>query len=261
MLLDLRYPTLRSNAILFGEGGSILKLAPHSPGFSDRANPKPLLQTEDSATSNSVLMDILLDVGDQHSGNAGTILIEWRAGNGSMHDVHPRMLGPAHIGIHVTGSGGGFIDNSWVWGADHNQSFGSAHIPGRETLCQEPTCPGADVGILIDSAEPTTTTYLMGTNSEHHVETSYRFDGAYNVFSLMGQNEFRTFGPTGQNSAMCTSNAMQVMHSQNIHIYGASACSWKCMGPGTKEPLVSVRNSSAVSVTGMYASCVKGHSD
>lgn len=57
--------------------------------------------------------------------------VQWRAGQGSLHDVHPRMLGPAHIGIHVTGSGGGFLDNNWVWGADHNQSFGSAHIPGR----------------------------------------------------------------------------------------------------------------------------------
>ena len=51
-------------------------------------------------------------------------------------------------------------------------------------MCSEPTCPGADYGILIDSAGPT---YLHGTNSEHHVETSYRFDGASNVYFLMGQ--------------------------------------------------------------------------
>ena len=133
---------LRSNATLVGEGGSLLKLAPSAPGFSNRKSPKPLLQTVDDPYSRSVLMDVLLDVGDQSSNNAGAILVQWRAGRGSsMHDVHPRMLGPAHIGIHITGSGAGFIDNSWVWGADHNQSFGSAHIPGRETLCVQPTCP------------------------------------------------------------------------------------------------------------------------
>ena len=176
--------TLRSNCTLLGEGGSLVKLKPHSPGFGDSSTPKPLIRTEDDASSRSVLMDVLLDVGNERSGNAGAVLVEWRAGNGSLHDVHPRMLGPAHVGIHVTGSGGGVIDNSWVWGADHNQSFGSAHIPGREEMCKEPTCPGADVGILIDSAGPT---YLYGTNSEHHVETSYRFDGASNVYYLMGQ--------------------------------------------------------------------------
>jgi hypothetical protein len=160
----------------------------------------------------------------------------------------------------------------------------------RETMCAEPTCPGADIGVLIDSNGPT---YLYGTNSvrktrfpaseiticqdrlgtntkggserevfcfaaqEHHVETSYRFDGASNVFFLMGQNEFRTFGPTGASSAMCTSNAMQVVDSSNIHVYGVSACSWKCLGPGTADPLISVRNTTDVSFTGMYAACVK----
>ena len=47
---------------------------------------------------------------------------------------------------------------------------------------------GADIGIAIDPSGPT---YLYATNSEHHVETSYRFDGASNIFFLMGQNEFR----------------------------------------------------------------------
>ena len=105
---------LRSNTTLFGEGGSLIKLASHSAGYGDRAAPKPLLQAEDDPYSQSVLMDLLLDCGDQQSGNPGSVLVEWRAGRGSMHDVHPRMLGPAHIGIHVTGSGGGLIDNSWV---------------------------------------------------------------------------------------------------------------------------------------------------
>lgn len=113
---------------------------------------------------------------------------------------------------------------------------------------------GADIGIAIDSSGPT---YLYGTNSEHHVETSYRFDGASNIFFLMGQNEFRTFGPSGASSAMCTSNALDVKNSSNIHIYGVSACSWKCLGPGTQHPLVSVRDARNVSLTGMYAACRK----
>jgi hypothetical protein len=131
--------TLRSNATLLGEGGSVMKLSPHSPGFGDRSKPKSLLQTEDDTWSRSVLMDVLLDVGDQQSGNAGAILVSWRAGNGSMHDVHPRMLGPAHIGIHVTGSGGGFIDNSWVWGADHNQ------VTRAKSSFFHSSCPGTAV--------------------------------------------------------------------------------------------------------------------
>jgi len=59
---------------------------------------------------------------------------------------------------------------------------------------------------------------------------------------------------------MCTSNAIQVMNSKSVHVYGASACSWQCLGPGTKESMVSVRNSTQVSFVGMYASCVKGTS-
>ena len=59
-----------------GEGGSLLKLSPSAPGFSDRSTPKPLLQTEDDPYSRSVLMDVLLDVGDQSSNNAGAILVQ-----------------------------------------------------------------------------------------------------------------------------------------------------------------------------------------
>jgi hypothetical protein len=59
-----------------GEGGSLLKLVPSAPGFSDRSTPKPLLQTEDDPYSRSVLMDVLLDVGDQSSNNAGAILVQ-----------------------------------------------------------------------------------------------------------------------------------------------------------------------------------------
>eukprot|EP00930_Biecheleria_cincta_P100335 TRINITY_DN91977_c0_g1_i1.p1 TRINITY_DN91977_c0_g1~~TRINITY_DN91977_c0_g1_i1.p1 ORF type:complete len:747 (-),score=91.28 TRINITY_DN91977_c0_g1_i1:161-2401(-) len=239
---------IRSNTTLLGEGLSLLKLAPHSPGFGDRSAPKPMLQTANDAFSQSVLMDLMLDVGDQQSGNAGTVLVEWRAGNGSMHDIHARMYGPAHVGFHITGSGGGIIDNSWVWGGDHNQSS----LVG--TMCKEPTCPGADVGILIDSAGPT---YLLGTNSEHHVETSYRFDRASNVFVLMAQNEYRTFGSKGTTSPCAASNAMQVQDSSNVHVYGVSACSWDCYGPGTGQPLLSVRNATDVSFAGMYAVCKK----
>ena len=75
---------LRSNATLLGEGGSLLKLRPSAPGFSDRTHPKPLIQTEDGPYSRSVLMDVLLDVGDQQSNNAGAILVQWRAGQGSL---------------------------------------------------------------------------------------------------------------------------------------------------------------------------------
>lgn len=143
----------------------------------------------------------------------------------------------------------------WSWGADHNQSFGSSTaVPGRETECIEPTCPGADVGILIDSAQPT---YLYGTNSEHHVETSYRLGPGSHVVVAMAQNEYRSFGPSGPGSAMCRSKALEVQGAAAAHVFGLSACSWKCRGPGTQEPLVSVGSAENVSFTGLYAACVK----
>ena len=60
-------------------------------------------------------------------------MIEWGAGRGSMHDVHHRMYGPAHIGLHVTGHGGGVVDNAWIWGADlGSRIWGQNRFPPPE---------------------------------------------------------------------------------------------------------------------------------
>ena len=71
--------------------------------------------------------------------------------------------------------------------------------------------------MLVDSANDFGT-FLYGTNSEHHVETSYRVaDGAKNVVVVMAQNEFKTYGPI--TAGMCgPSGAMEVRDASNVHV-------------------------------------------
>jgi hypothetical protein len=134
-----------------------------------------------------------------------------------------------------------------VWGADHNQSEGSGAGTG-DTVCSTPSaCPGADIGIAIDSAGPT---FLYGTNSEHHAITSYELRGAQNVTVVMAQNEYRGYGPDTPDAPMCTSTAMEIHNSKHVHVYGLTACNWHCKS--LKGPQVHVSNSSDVAFVSLY---------
>lgn len=80
----------------------------------------------------------------------------------------------AFLITHLAGTSSAYIENTWLWSADHdldgtyNQQIGT----GR--------------GMLI---EATAGTWLVGTASEHQVMYAYQFNNAQNVMASMMQVE------------------------------------------------------------------------
>jgi len=81
----------------------------------------------------------------------------------------------AFLGVHLTSTSSAYLQNIWIWTADHNLDGGSGYTvisTGRGLLC-----------------EATKATWLVGTGSEHNWLYNYNFNKASNVFAGMLQTE------------------------------------------------------------------------
>lgn len=81
----------------------------------------------------------------------------------------------AFLGVHLTKSSSAYLQNIWIWTADHNLDGGSGYTvisTGRGLLC-----------------EATKGTWLVGTGAEHNWLYNYNFNGASNVFAGLLQTE------------------------------------------------------------------------
>ena len=81
-------------------------------------------------------------------------------------DVAPWTLEQVHIGMHVSGAGGGFFSNVWVWGADHSQWSG-------QSMSED----AAHIGFLGESAGPV---WGIGVAAEHHRQAAFALRNAHN---------------------------------------------------------------------------------
>lgn len=101
----------------------------------------------------------------------------------------------AFLGVHLTSSSSAYLQNIWIWTADHNLDGGSGYTvisTGRGLLC-----------------EATKGTWLVGTGSEHNWLYNYNFNSASNVFSGLMQTEspyMQGNGATLLAPAPCKSN-------------------------------------------------------
>ncbi|TVY51390.1 Glucan endo-1,3-beta-glucosidase BGN13.1 [Lachnellula cervina] len=81
----------------------------------------------------------------------------------------------AFLGVHLTSTSSAYLQNIWIWTADHNLDGGSGYTvisTGRGLLC-----------------EATKATWLVGTGSEHNWLYNYNFNTATNVFAGLLQTE------------------------------------------------------------------------
>ena len=177
----------------------------HGKKFSDEKNPVPALQIGQKGDTGSVEMSDLVIM---TKGPApGAILMEWNVagssqGSAGMWDVHFRIGGAAGSGLqsdtcpktphkttepkkecmaafmllHITEKASAYVENSWVWTADHELDLDDHHqinvYTGR--------------GVLIESQKPV---WLWGTASEHHQLYNYQVSHAQNVFMGLIQTE------------------------------------------------------------------------
>lgn len=212
---------LNRSTKLVGEALTQLYLRQSSPGFADPAAPKAVLDTPDDAEGAVEVTDVSVQAG---WGNAGAVLVRWRVGEASgLWDVHVNISHNVHIGMHVTGAGGGVLSNVWGWGADHSQWTG-------EHMSQD----AADLGFLGDSAGPL---WGFGVAFEHHRKAMFSLQGATGYTFLAMQTEQAWWLPTATGEYARTVHLDLGAGTANTTIYGALHCNW---GPSLVTDLVRV---------------------
>lgn len=232
--------------------------------FQNQNSPVPMFQVGQPGDTGAVEMSDLVfqTIGAQ----PGATLVEWNvaatsAGANGMWDCHFRIGGSALTALqsntcsknpsvtagpnaacigafmllHITKSGGTYIENMWAWTADHELDLGDHNqinvFTGR--------------GILIESTSPT---WLWGTASEHSTLYNYQLSNAANVFMAGIQGETAYFqtnpdatvpftaqtayaDPTFSSCASGDNNCkktwgLRILNSQNVLLYGAGLYSF-----------------------------------
>ncbi|KAJ5819346.1 hypothetical protein N7474_004937 [Penicillium riverlandense] len=230
--------------------------------FQDEKNPIAALQIGQSGDVGSVEMsDLIITT----KGSApGAILMEWNVaassqGSAGMWDVHIRVGGAAgtelqssncpktphtvttpkasciaaFLLLHITEKASAYIENAWMWTADHELD-----LPDHSQINVY-----TGRGVLIESQGPV---WMYGTASEHHQLYNYQVSNAQNVFMGLIQTEtpYYQSNPnsltpfTPQSSwndptfESCTTNScrkawgLRVMGSKDLYVYGAGLYSF-----------------------------------
>lgn len=228
--------------------------------FSNIASPAPVVQIGKSGESGTVQWTDMI-VSTQGS-QPGAVLIEWNlvAATGSgMWDVHTRIGGfagsdlqvaqcpttaavssacyGAYMSMHVTtGASGVYLENVWLWTADHDLDDASS--------TQISVYTGR--GLLFEST--TGTAWLYGTAVEHHSLYQYQFANTKNVVMGYIQTETPYYQPSPNAinspypttstlndpdystictlSGNCDALGLRILDSSDIFVYGAGLYSF-----------------------------------
>jgi len=228
------------------------------PNFSDAKKPRPMLQVGKSGEKGAAqLSDFLIST---QGPTPGAVLIEWnmadpadQAGACGMWDVHHRIGGadgtkiqpdncPADDGtksppencngawasMHITKTGALYMENVWMWTADHDIDKG-AQLNVYNAR-----------GLLVESQGPV---WMYGTASEHNYLYQYNFVNASNILMALIQTETPYYQPAektpfeatdSRDPTFCTSDpklcrmslAVHMRGSNNIYTYGTGLYSF-----------------------------------
>ncbi|KAJ5142746.1 uncharacterized protein N7515_001533 [Penicillium bovifimosum] len=228
--------------------------------FADVDNPRVAVKVGYSGDVGIVeIQDLLFTVSGP---TAGVVLVEWNVeqsvkGSAAMWDSHIRIGGAAgsnmqkaqcpkktgqvnkdciaaSLLLHLTSKSTAYLENIWVWVADHDLDVAS----------QDQLDVYAARGILIESQ----LAWLYGTASEHSTLYQYQLSGAKNILMAMIQTESPYYQPVPPapgpftpgtfandprfedrepNSALCAvSWAVRIIDSSSVWILGSGIYSW-----------------------------------
>jgi len=228
---------------------------------------------------------------------AGAILMEWNLheslqGSAAMWDSHFRVGGAAGSLLqyadcpreavvadsnciaattlmHITSSASAYLENVWIWTADHDLDIPS----------QDQVSVFTARGLLVESTGPL---WLWGTAVEHSTLYQYHFYNAQNVFGATLQTETPYYQPYPKapapfsgayslpsdptfsycNPASTTCNyawGLEIINSSNMMFYGAGFYSWFqwysqiCLeNEACQERLVRVIGSNNIFIVNLY---------
>ncbi|KJR87858.1 LysM domain protein [Sporothrix schenckii 1099-18] len=237
--------------------------------FQDATNPRAVVQVGRAGDAGTVeISDMLFSV---IGPTAGAVVVEWNVhedtnssakGSAAMWNSHIRVGGnvgsslqaatcpmstsgtpkPACVAasllFHLTPAASAYIENFWVWTADHDLDIASQDMINVYT----------GRGVLIESQGPT---WLWGSASEHSVLYQYQFSRASNLFCSMLQTESPYFQPSpgapapfvpgmfpddptfadcalpiAANSRCALAWPVRILDSTDIFVYSAGLYSW-----------------------------------
>jgi hypothetical protein len=228
--------------------------------FADIDNPRVAVKVGYSGDVGIVeIQDLLFTVSGP---TAGVILVEWNVeqslqGSAAMWDSHIRIGGAvgsklqkaqcpkktgkinkdciaASLLLHLTSKSTAYLENIWVWVADHDLDIAS----------QDQIDVYAGRGILIESQ----LAWLYGTASEHSTLYQYQLSGAKNILMAMIQTESPYYQPVplapspftpgnfrddpkfedceSSSKTCAVSWAVRILDSSSIWILGSGLYSW-----------------------------------
>lgn len=187
--------TIPPGTILYGNGWSTIQGV--GQNFKSESNPQPVVQVGAPGSSGCAeIHDIHVNAGDQlpgailvqvnMAGNPGDVVIHNSlitlggtsnvpSGSGSLSCSGSNNCAAAYLGLHLSKSSSAYINNAWVWIADHavDGSSVSTNTAGKG-------------GVLV---EATKGTWLTGLGSEHWWYYNLGYNKASNVFVSLLQSE------------------------------------------------------------------------
>lgn len=191
--------------MILGEGWTEIRAKAGAAAFSNAATPKPMLSLDqDGSSARTTLSNLMLTSG---SDMPGLIVLEWLASDVSFFDVHWRLEHNAYASLVARPTAGGYLENCWVWTADHDINGGA------------PAGMNVDVthGLMSESTQPT---WFVGVAVEHHSSANFNFTNAAKQTLLMAQTET----PYWQDPP--TAKMINIQNSQDMAIYGAVGENW-----------------------------------
>ena len=207
--------TIPSGVTLIGEAWSEIQASAGAAAWKDAANPQPMLRlTAGGAGSGPLLSNLMLTVGGSHSTSGdrdlpGCIIVQWEHPNATFYDVHWRVQNAAHTSLKMIAGSGGWMENSWIWVADHDID-GQTNTDGLITV-------KVPYGLVMASTEPS---YLVGVAIEHHFESNFNLTHAARATLIMAQTE------TPYWQIPPTSWMLNIEHSAGVLVYGAVGENW-----------------------------------
>ncbi|KAI9327009.1 hypothetical protein DFJ73DRAFT_864624 [Zopfochytrium polystomum] len=180
----------------------------------------------------------------------------------------------AFLGLQITGSASAYLENVWVWTADHELD--------RSDHAQISVYTGR--GLLVQNTKGNPV-WMYGSSVEHNQLYNYQLSGAKNVFMGMIQTETPYYqGPTKDATtpypvnpayddptfSSCTTASckkawgLRVSNSSDVLVYGAGLYSFfddysqTCLDTKScQDNMVSIENSQRVSLFGLSTIGVK----
>lgn len=214
---------LKSTTTLCGEAYSTLIPMPGASAWAEGSNSNPvaMIATPSDASASVQLMDLFFAT----AGDApNCIMLDWQSGSASgVWDVFHQIMHPVWAQLRVSGHGGGYFENMWMWTADHSLDT------GKEITVKSPR------GMLIQNN--TSPVWMYGVAAEHSSEYQYMLDGAHDVTMVTTQSET----PYWQTPPSAV--ALTITRSTNVWSYGSA---FECWFNGIERTLLEVTNSTNV---------------